>query len=145
MNCFKVNMDGAVFSKQKATGVGVIIWDDKGRLKAAMTMKLHAPLGALEVEAKAFEVGMQFAKDVGIQDVVLEGDSIIINRALCELSTPPSSMAPIIEGILDLSKDFQRVQFSHIRRQGNNVGLMGEPNRQPPKAPNEKKPLNFYQ
>ena len=145
MNCFNVSMDGAVFSKQKAIGVGVIIWDDKGRLKAAMTMKLHAPLGALEVEAKAFEVGMQFAKDVGIQDVVLEGDSIIINRALCELSTPPSSMAPIIEGILDLSKDFRRVQFSHIRRQGNNVGLMGEPNRQPPKAPNEKKPLNFYQ
>ena len=112
-------MDGVVFSKQKATGVGVIIWDDRGRLKATMTMKLHAPLGALEVEAKAFEVGMQFAKDVGIRDVVLEGDSIIINRALCELSTPPSSMAPIIEGILDLSKDFRRVQFSHIRRQGN--------------------------
>ena len=88
MNCFNVSMDGAVFSKQKATGVGVIIWDDRGRLKAAMTMKLHAPLGALEVEAKAFEVGMQFAKDVGIQDVVLEGDSIIIYRALCELSTP---------------------------------------------------------
>ena len=138
-------MDRVVFSKQKATGVGVIIWDDRGRLKAVMTMKLHAPLGALEVEAKAFEVGMQFAKDVGIRDVVLEGDSIIINRALCELSTPPSSMAPIIEGILDLSKDFRRVQFSHIRRQGNNVSLMGEPNRQPPKAPNEKKPLNFYQ
>ena len=138
-------MERVVFSKQKATGVGVIIWDDRGRLKAAMTMKLHAPLGALEVEAKAFEVGMQFAKDVGIQDVVLEGDSIIINRALCKLSTPPSSVAPIIEGILDLSKDFRRVQFSHIRRQGNNVDLMGEPNRQPPKAPNEKKPLNFYQ
>ena len=109
MNCFKVNVDGAVFSKQKATSVGVIIQDDRGRLEAAMTMKLHAPLGSLEAEAKAFEASMQFAKDVGIQDVILEGDSIIIYRALCELSTPLSLVAPIIEGILDLSKDFRRV------------------------------------
>ena len=87
MNYFKVNMDGVVFSKQKATGVGVIIWDDRGRLKAVMTMKLHAPLGALEVEAKAFEVGMQFAKDVGIRDVVLK----VIRLLLTEhyVSYPP--------------------------------------------------------
>ena len=137
-------MDRVVFSKQKATGVGVIIWDDRGRLKATMTMKLHAPLGALEVEAKAFEVGMQFAKDVGIQDVVLEGDSIILfTEHYVSYPPPPSSIAPIIEGILDLLKDFLRVQFSHIRRQGNNAGSMGEPNRQLPKAPNEKKAPKF--
>lgn len=54
--------------KQKAVGVGVVIRDSEGRLEAA--------LGAAEVEAKAFEVGLLFAKEVGVRDVVLEGDSI---------------------------------------------------------------------
>ena len=31
---FKINVDGAVFSEQKAVGVGVVIRDDKGRLEA---------------------------------------------------------------------------------------------------------------
>lgn len=35
-NCFKMNLDGVVFSNQKATGVGVTIWDDMGRLEVAI-------------------------------------------------------------------------------------------------------------
>ena len=47
--------------------MGVIIQDDKGLVVAALSKikKISAPLGALEVEANAFEVGLQFAKDVG--------------------------------------------------------------------------------
>ena len=73
---FKINVDGAVFLKQKAVGVGVVIRDSEGRLEAAPSKKILLPLGAAEVEAKAFEVGLLFAKEVGVRDVVLEGDSI---------------------------------------------------------------------
>ncbi|XP_075636819.1 uncharacterized protein LOC142609068 [Castanea sativa] len=118
-NSFKVNVDGAVFSNQKATGVGVTIRDDRVRLEAAMSKKLHAPLGALKAEAKAFKAGIIFARDVGVQDIIIEGDSMIIFRALCELSPPPQSVASIIEGILDIVREFRSVQFSHTRRQGN--------------------------
>ena len=88
-NSFKVNMDGAVFSNQKVARVGVTIWDDRGRLEAAMSMKIHAPLGAFEAEAKAFEARIIFARDMGVQDIILEGDSLIMYRALHELSPPP--------------------------------------------------------
>lgn len=72
---FKVNVDGAIFSKQRAVGLGVTVRDDKGRLEAAMTNKIHTALGAVQTEAKAFEMGLQFARDIGVQDVILEGDS----------------------------------------------------------------------
>ncbi|KAK9996914.1 hypothetical protein SO802_021600 [Lithocarpus litseifolius] len=62
------------------------------------------PLGA--VEAKAFEAGLLFAKDIGIQDLILEGDSITIHKAICETSTPPSSVEPVIEGMHTICKDF---------------------------------------
>ena len=43
-----------------------------------LSKKIDAPLGPLEIEAKAFEVGLQFTKDVGIHDLILEGDSLVI-------------------------------------------------------------------
>ena len=58
---FKVNVDGAVFKGQKTAGVGVIIRDDMGRLEAALSKKIKAPLGAVEAEAMAYEAGLLFA------------------------------------------------------------------------------------
>ena len=102
---FKVNVDGAVLSAQKAVGIGVIIRDGEGRVEAAIGKKIFAPLGAVEAEAKALEAGLLLAKDIGIQDLILEGDSIIVHRALCEMSTLPSSVEPIIEGMHAICKD----------------------------------------
>ena len=52
-------------------------------------------------------------------DIVLEGDSMIIHNALCERSPPPASVAVVIEGMQDLRKDFRRIEFTHVRQQGN--------------------------
>ena len=85
---FKINVDGAVFSEHKAVGVRVVIRDDKGRLEATLCRKITAPMGAVEAEAKAFEAGLLFAKDVGVWDVILEGDSLVVYNALCNISPP---------------------------------------------------------
>ena len=58
-------------------------------------------------------------RDIGIQDVILEGDSLVIYNALCEVSLPPSSVASIVIGVLDLCKAFRRIEFSHVIRKGN--------------------------
>uniref|UniRef100_A0A7N2LFK4 RNase H type-1 domain-containing protein n=1 Tax=Quercus lobata TaxID=97700 RepID=A0A7N2LFK4_QUELO len=60
---------------------------------------IDAPLGPLEIEAKAFEVGLQFAKDVGIYDLILEADSLVMYRALAGISPSPASVAAIVYGI----------------------------------------------
>ena len=52
---YKVNADGAVFSKQKWAGIGVIARDDQGRVVAAISKCLKVPLGAVEIKAKALE------------------------------------------------------------------------------------------
>ncbi|KAL0005544.1 hypothetical protein SO802_013105 [Lithocarpus litseifolius] len=115
---FKVNVDGAVFSSQGSVGIGVLIRDEEGRVEAALSKKIMAPVGAVEAEAKAFEAGILFAKDIGIQEFILEGDSIIYN-ALCDTSSPPSAEEPVTIGMHALCRDFGRVEFSHVRRQGN--------------------------
>lgn len=95
---FKANVDGAVFATLKAVGIGVVIRDKEGKVKAALSKKIMLPLGP--VEAKAVEVGVQCAKDVGITDVMVEVDSLIMQRALTELAPPPPSMDAVIVGIV---------------------------------------------
>ena len=106
---YKVNVDRAVFSSQKEDDVWVIIRDDKGLVVAALSKKM----------ARAFEASIQLAKDVGIHELVLEGDSIIVYRALTSISPSSASVAPIIYGIGATSHDFHFVVFFHVCRQGN--------------------------
>ena len=47
----------------------------EGNVVVAMCRKMDLPLDALEIEAKALEIGVKFAEEVGLRDVVFEGDS----------------------------------------------------------------------
>ncbi|KAL0017569.1 hypothetical protein SO802_004638 [Lithocarpus litseifolius] len=116
---YKVNVNGAVFGKQKEAGVGVVIRDHEGNFIAGLSKKFKAPSGATEVEAKAFETGITFAKEVGIQDFVLEGDSLTIVNALCEKTSAPSSVASLIYGIKAGSNELRNVYFFHVCRSEN--------------------------
>ena len=64
----KINVDGAISKRPKLVGVGFVIRDDTGRLVAAMCRSIAMPLGPLEVEAKAFEAGLQLARDMGFHE-----------------------------------------------------------------------------
>ena len=75
---YKVNADGAVFSKHKWAGIGVIAKDDRGHVVAAMSKRLQVPLAALEIKAKAIEATAMFTRDIGIQNVVFESDSLSV-------------------------------------------------------------------
>ena len=41
----KINVDGTLFPLKKQAGIGVVIRDVEGRLKAALCRKIKAPLG----------------------------------------------------------------------------------------------------
>ena len=114
-----MNVDGAVFKAQTAVGVGVLIRDCNGQVIAALSKRINAPLGPLETEAKAFEAGVQFARDIGVQDIIIEGDSLTVVNALCGNTSPPSSVAAVIAGIKVLSGFVRQVDYSHVRRQCN--------------------------
>ena len=92
-------MDGAVFKDLGSCGIGIVIRNERGELMGVMSKKLDIPLGALEVEVKAFEEGLQFAGNLGLKHVELEGDAKGVTDALRGCSPPPISIKMIIEGI----------------------------------------------
>ena len=70
----------------------MIVRDGEGNVIAALSRKLYLTLGALEVETKALEIGVQFAKDVGLKTMVFKGDSLLIFNAALGVGEAASSV-----------------------------------------------------
>ena len=105
-----------MFKSQKIASVGVVVCDSNGMVVAALSRKINSPLGALEVEMKAIEAEISFARDVGIAKFTVEGDSLVVYNSLTSQSDPPSSVAHVISGILGMYGVGLQIDFSHIRR-----------------------------
>lgn len=116
---YKVNVDRAVFVAQKSAGVGVLICDSHGQVVAALSKRINAPLGPFEVEVKAWEEGVKFAREVGVYDFTLEGDSLVLFNAFSGLSNPPAAVEYVVRGVLMACGSCYKVDFSQIKRQGN--------------------------
>ena len=79
-----------------------------------MSKKLQAPLGPLEVEAKAMNEAIAFAWDMGIHKAIFEGDSQVVLNALSGISASPIQIANNILGSLFEIYQFRSVQFQHV-------------------------------
>ena len=96
------------FFSQKAARVGVVIKDNEGHFIVGLSKKLHVPMGAIEIGAKAFEAGIAFVGEIGgIRDFVLEGDFLVMVQALCEFALASSPVASLVYGIAVAAYDFQ--------------------------------------
>ena len=71
---FKMNVDGAVFTNQRATGFGMVMRDSQGTVLAATSKRIPATLAALEAKAKSMETAVHFAWD-GFREVYFQIDS----------------------------------------------------------------------
>ena len=90
-----------------------------GGVLAALGMQLLLPLGPIEAEAKAMDVAISFAKDIGLREVTFESDSSVLIGALSDTSKVPISIENIITGIQNKQQHFRQHQMLHVRRQGN--------------------------
>ena len=65
------------------------------------------------------EVGVSFACDVGLREVIFECDSKIVSNAFLGLCIPLMIISNILAEESLKIHDFQLTQVSHVRRQGN--------------------------
>ena len=102
-------------------GIGVVVRDHFGVVRATLSRKFHGLLGPLETEAKAMEEGLRFAWDQGISAAIFEGDSMVVFNSLTSSITPPSSIYNLITGSLLQAARFGQCLFSVVPRSGNKV------------------------
>ena len=116
---YKFNVDGVLFREPSSCGIEVVIRNDQGQIMGAMSKKLNLPLGAVEVEVKAFEEGLLLAGELGLKQVILEGDAQIVTNALLGKCLPPTSIQMIKTGARQWRQIVHDWKISYVRRTGN--------------------------
>jgi hypothetical protein len=72
---YKVNWDIAIDANLKCMGLGVIIRDEKGRVFAASSKILESFQEPTFGEAMGARGAVEFSRELGLSEIVLEGDS----------------------------------------------------------------------
>ena len=117
----KVNYDGALFKEIWQGGVGVVVRDADGRVCGALSDRTVLPGTVEEVEAIACREAVRFALQLGLADVVFEGDSKSITNAINSGTPCYSSYGHILDDVKALVMNFVSPSFIHVKRQGNAV------------------------
>ena len=100
-------------------GIGVVVRNDKGQLMGALSKLLPYPLGALETKAKAAEIGTTLAWELGLREVILEGDSQTVMTAIANHDPGPIQVHQLIAGIKSWEPKFRAWKSSFTCREGN--------------------------
>ncbi|XP_075659278.1 uncharacterized protein LOC142629195 [Castanea sativa] len=111
----------AVFSKQEAAGLGVVIRDCCGRVIGAMAEDILVPTCAEIVEALAYRRALTFARELNISDLVFEGDAKIIIKSLLARDVSHPEYGHVIQDVLFYTSGFRVYTFTHVKRLGNSI------------------------
>ena len=103
------------------SGLRVMVRDNEGLVIAAMATCVPQFLQAIEIEALAANKALEFAQQMGLSDVVLEGDSSLMMAALNSKYPSLASYGLLLQDTLSLSSVFSKLSCSHTKREGNTV------------------------
>ena len=117
----KINFDGAIFPKEKKSGIGVVIRDNKGLIIASCSKVVHQVLGVFDIEALAAVWALSFASDVGVRRAVLEGDSMAVILGLREDGMVLVPYELLLEDVRILSQQFDELRYSNTKREDNSL------------------------
>ncbi|XP_030923498.1 uncharacterized protein LOC115950443 [Quercus lobata] len=117
----KVNFDAAMFNHSNSARLGVIVRDWRGVSLGAMSTHTSLASFVADMEALACLRAVQFAAECELQQVIIEGDSVIIIAAITQGRSLLSSFGNIVDDILCLLPKFSSIQFNHVIRSGNLV------------------------
>ena len=75
----------------------------------------------LEIEAKAASRALQFASELGFDQVIVEGDCQVLTNALIEDKSFLSTVGVIIDDIRFKVSCYNQLRYLHVKREGNKV------------------------
>ncbi|XP_023921139.2 uncharacterized protein LOC112032606 [Quercus suber] len=104
---YKVNVDAALFADIKASGVGVVVCNEKAEVMASLTARGPPVQDSEEAEALACRKALEFAVDAGFMVVVFRRGqheclrSFSVNFVKCSANTVAHSLARFARNVDD--------------------------------------------
>ncbi|XP_021722372.1 uncharacterized protein LOC110689847 [Chenopodium quinoa] len=116
----KLNVDAHI---REGIGVqfGVLIRDNHGGLLAAAVKHCEARWSPDMAEAGAMRYGVELARRLGFEKVVLESDALTTVRAIQTRQVGAAPIFLLFDDVLKMSNDFSFFSCNHVKRTGNTV------------------------
>ena len=121
--CVKANFDGADFSQDglAGIGIGIIIRNEQGLVMAALAQQIPLPALVEMVEVLVVHWAVVFAKELGFDKVIVEGDSATNITSINGGHMDYSVLGHVLMYIKCLFYSFSYVSVTHTYREGNSV------------------------
>lgn len=117
---YKINVD-AGFLGEWGSRLGLVCRAASGEVVGFATVQQEAHWEVQVAEAKAVLAGVQWGLQLGVSNLVLESDCLVVVQALRNGVVGSSEFFLIIEDIIALSSSFNSVVWSFVKRTGNKV------------------------
>ncbi|KAF5449887.1 hypothetical protein F2P56_030288 [Juglans regia] len=121
LDSFKVNWDAAIDKTHCRVGIGVVVKDCKGLVTATLRSSRASFPNPLPGEALAALRAVQFCIELGLTNIILEGDSMIVVKAINGREDSWNSSSLICQDIKLLLEQVSPWSVKHVPRQVNVV------------------------
>ncbi|XP_059436347.1 uncharacterized protein LOC132169310 [Corylus avellana] len=121
MDMVKVNWDAAIDQRNSCVGLGILARDATGQFMVACGIKQRIVVDPTVAEAIAALHAVIFAKELGFERVIFEGDSLTVMKAINSIGLCESSYGHFVEDVKTYSSDFAMSSFVHVPRGANSA------------------------
>ena len=101
--------------------MGMVIHNGRGEVIIAMAERIPLPNPIAEVKAMACRWAVQFASKIGVEEVLFEGDLMIVIQALTHSAASEAPYGNPINDILILASHLSKVDFCHVKHSCNRI------------------------
>jgi ribonuclease HI len=116
---YKINWDVAIDTIHKCLGVGIIVRDYQGFPLAAQSKTYNVVHPPVVAEALGALRAAEFSRDLGFQDVILEGDSLAVVQDIQSLGSTCIAHGQIVEDTRFVLNSHRSWMIGHTKRNGN--------------------------
>ena len=118
---YKVNFDAAIFEELHCAGLGIVYQDHSGQVLAALSQRIGLPRMVEMAKALATRRVVEFARELSLFDVILEGDCLWVVQALNALGGCNTLYGHIVNETKRLGAVLRHYSFQHVGRDENKL------------------------
>ncbi|XVF14329.1 hypothetical protein REPUB_Repub09cG0049900 [Reevesia pubescens] len=115
----KINFDAAVFEDIGATKTGVVIKDFKAKVLALLSKNKQVLVDPFVANCISLREALNFALEMGIKEVEVEGDSLLLVCAVKSQQKNHPATGAIVEAIKNIILSFNKFRLQPIKRTRN--------------------------
>ncbi|KAF5469518.1 hypothetical protein F2P56_013583 [Juglans regia] len=112
----KLNIDGATFHEQCRSGVGMVLRDERGKVLLTASKPKHDVSDPIEIEFLAVLRGLQICFPLGISELEVESDSLLVVQKINKEQESMSIWGNLVSEIKRMLQRFPKVIIQHKGR-----------------------------